>query len=129
MTVRAPPVCVKVYFNIASAWWSVAELDDGTAKIRAAFATDKSGVKYSHGLAVQGFQLLPEQSLMLPDGLEQFLRRQGFAFAQNADAAALQPPPRVKTVWIARHLALLLRRCPGKVKASLRWFFLNEAKG
>ena len=122
MAVCVPAIRVEVYFNIAGARRGVAELNDRAAKIRAAFAADESGVKNPHGLAVQGFQLVAEQALVLPDGLEKFFRRRGFAFAQNPCAAALQAPPGIITVRIAGHLALLLRGCVGNVKQGLALF-------
>jgi hypothetical protein len=67
-------------------------------------------VKDAEGLAVQGAQFVTEQTLVLPDGLEQFFGRRHFAFAQKADAAVLQAPPGVKTGRIGKHLALFFAR-------------------
>ena len=118
MAERVPAVGVKVDFHVAGARRGVPKLDDCAAEIRAAFAADESGVKNPHRLAVQGFQLLAEQVLVLPDGLEQLLGWRRFAFAQDADAAALQTEPGIVTRRIMGHLALLLRGWRGNVKLA-----------
>ena len=120
---RMPAAGVQVYFNIADAGRSIAELNDCTAKIRTTLAAEKTRMKHTHVLAVQGFQLMTMHALVLPNRLKQFFWRHGFAFAQNPDTAALQPPLCVKTCGIPGHLALLLLGWRGKVKPPVADIF------
>jgi hypothetical protein len=115
----APTVRVQVHFHVAGAGRGAAELHDRATKIRAAFATEKTRMKNSHGLAVQRSQLMAEEPLVLPDRLQQALGRNVVAFAQGADATVAQPPLRIETGRITGHLPLLLRRCSCNVKLSL----------
>jgi hypothetical protein len=121
VAVGVPAAGLQIHFHVAGVRRGVAELDNGAAKIRAAFATQKTRMKNPHGLAVQGSQLLAEQALVLPDGLEQALGRNPAVFAQDADAAAAQPPSGIETGRIAGHLPLLLRGRFGNVKPCLRF--------
>lgn len=56
--------------------------------------------------AVQGTELIAEQSLMLPDRLKQIFRRRIGIVAQQRNGAAAEPPLRVETLdrrehWLA----------------------------
>ena len=53
------------------------------AKIRAALDAGESGMKNADGFALGGLELFALQPLMLPDGLQQALRRRGIFVAQN----------------------------------------------
>lgn len=96
-----------------------AELDDGVAKIRAAFDADKTRMKHAHGLAVQGLQLVALEALLLPDALEELFRRRFRRFAQRGGETLPGPPVGVTVEGDGLHLELLLRGRSRKVKRSL----------
>ena len=78
-------------------------------------------MKNSHGLAVQGSQLLAKPALVLPDGLQPAFVPRVAAFAQATNAAAAQPTLGIITGRIAGHLPLLLRRWFCYVKPRMRF--------
>ena len=63
------------HFHVAARGRLIAELADRAAKIGAALDISKTGVKNPHRLAVKRGKLVPEQPLVLPDGLQEAFRR------------------------------------------------------
>jgi hypothetical protein len=73
------------------------------AEIRAAFQIMKPGMKNSHGLAVQGSELVAQQALVLPDGLQEALWWGIHILAQDQSDATLNAPAGVKAVLNGGH--------------------------
>ncbi len=69
VTMRTPACGTQVNFHVASPGRVVTDLNDRTAKIRAALDTDESRVKYSNHFAVGGFKAFTQEALVLPGGL------------------------------------------------------------
>lgn len=74
MAVRAPAAGTEVHLHVAGSWRSVADLHDSTAKVGTAFNTAETGMKDSDRFTVQGLELLAEQALVLPNGLQEAFR-------------------------------------------------------
>jgi hypothetical protein len=74
MAVRAPPAGTEIHLHVAGPWRSVADLHDRAAKVGSAFNTAETGMKDSDRFTVQGLELLAEQALVLPNGLQEAFR-------------------------------------------------------
>jgi hypothetical protein len=74
MAVRAPAAGTEVHLHVAGPWRSVADLHDRAAKIGPAFNTAETRMKDSDRFTVQGLELLAEQALVLPNGLQEAFR-------------------------------------------------------
>jgi len=57
--------------------------NNGIAKIGARFMVPKTGMKHLDGFAVQCSQCIPFQTLVVPDGLQEALRRRGIILVQD----------------------------------------------
>jgi len=57
-------------------------------------------------LGVQGFELVPQQPLMLPDALKQKLGRRFLVLVENRDGAGAQPPLGIEAGRDRRHVAV-----------------------
>ena len=68
--VRAPAPGFQVNFHVARVRRFIADLHYRAAKIRPAFAVQKSGMKNSQASAVQCRELLAQQALVSPDRLQ-----------------------------------------------------------
>ena len=89
---RPPARDAEVHLHIAGARSGVTDLDERVTKIRTAFRIRKTGMKQADTLTVQGLQLIAAQALVLPDGLEQTLRRRVRPVAQEEGGAGADPP-------------------------------------
>ena len=65
-----PTVGPDIHFDVSALSRAVTKLNDGAAKVRPAFYTSKAGMQHSDLLAIASLQLLAEQPLMLPNGLQ-----------------------------------------------------------
>src|SRR4029453_8947344 len=71
MPVGVPAARSQVDFDVTGPGLLLAKLDYSAAKIRSAFNVAKAGVQHADGLAIGGAELFAQQSLMLPDRLQQ----------------------------------------------------------
>src|SRR5579872_5999859 len=78
MTMRAPTAGMEVDLDVAGARGFGANPDHGPAKIRASLVIFETRMKNSHDMSVQGLELVAQQTLLLPDSLEQFFGRRRF---------------------------------------------------
>jgi hypothetical protein len=75
VAMRAPSGVANINFDVARDGRGRAKPEHRRAKIRPALDARKTRMKHVKRLTVQGEQLVAAQALLLPDGLEQFLRR------------------------------------------------------
>jgi hypothetical protein len=68
--VIAPAPGTEVHLDIPTKRRLLAKLEDRTAKIRPALDVSKTRMKNSQRPTVQGLQLIAQQPLMLPNGLQ-----------------------------------------------------------
>jgi hypothetical protein len=88
---------MEINFDVASAGQIVADLHERTTKIRSRFVIRKARMKHPDNSSVQCLELIAHKTLVLPDGLQQILRRQGFVvFPQNRHDAAAGAPQGIK---------------------------------
>ena len=113
---RPPAASAKVNFHISGHRWRVTNLNDRPAKIRSALEAAESRMKHANGLPVQRLELRTLQALMLPDGLEQSLRRQIGRVPEAGHRSMAPAPLRVEAGGDEDHLGLLLRWRFRKVK-------------
>jgi len=112
VAVRAPAVAVQVNFHVAGTRRSVADLDDGAAKIRAAFGAGEPGMEHADGFPVRCLQLVAPQPLMPPDGLEQPLGGPFSFIAQDAGDATPGAPAGIKIFGRCKHRKLAFAPVP-----------------
>jgi hypothetical protein len=93
--VRAPAARAQINFHITGTRRFVADLQNGIAKIRAAFEAGEPGVKNADRFSAAGFQFTALQPLMLPDSLKQEFGRKMFV-AQKVCGGGLLTPLGVK---------------------------------
>ncbi len=105
MAVGVPAAGTEVHFHIARPRRVVAELHDRSMEIGAALHAAKAGMKDSDRLVVQGLELIAEQSLVLPDGLQQAFGRRVPVVPQDRDDAGAHAPLGIKAGQDRRHLA------------------------
>jgi hypothetical protein len=98
MAVTAPAAGLQVHLDIALSRRFVTELQNRSAEIRPAFQIMEAGMKNPDRLTVQGFQLIAQNTLVLPNSLEQALGRSLSVLAQDQDQTGLDTPLRVKVV-------------------------------
>ena len=115
MAVGAPAAGTEVHLHVAGPGRPVADLHDRAAKIRPALDAAETGMKDSDRLTVQGLELLAEQALVLPDGLQEAFGRRVPVLAQDRNHAAAHAPLGIKAGQNRRHLAiafaLMLLQC------------------
>jgi hypothetical protein len=73
MAMGSPAVGAQIHLNIAGERGVITELHHGSSEIRPTFEIMKPRMKNTHRDAVQGLKLIPKQSLVLPNRLEQTL--------------------------------------------------------
>jgi len=93
---RPPAGGMQINFHVTGARRGIANLNERAFKIRAAFDTDKSGVKNADRAPGIGFELVALDALMLPDGLKQTLGRRTVFIVQHIGCDKLHPPHGVK---------------------------------
>jgi hypothetical protein len=87
----------QIDLDVARAWFVLAELEDSGAEIRAWLVIPEAGMEHSQRLAIEGAEVLAAQALVVPDALEQALRRMGgIALAQEVFGLLLRAPLSVK---------------------------------
>lgn len=118
MAMCAPAAGMQVHFDVARTRRCVAELNNAVLEVRPAFAIQKTGMKNPHPLASESFEILPLQTLMLPDGLKQIFRWNFVIFVKQERGTAVLAPLGVRTVGNRKHLAAFLPFAPGKVKRA-----------
>jgi hypothetical protein len=101
-----PAAGAQVDLDIARSGRFFSNLHDGASKIRAALDAFEAGMKNSQGLAVQGSKLIANETLVLPDGLEQPFGRRIVVLTQEGRNAAANTPLGIKTVWDWEHLVI-----------------------
>jgi len=117
MFVGLPALGANVNFHVAGARRLRAELQDRPMKIGTGFGVSKTGMKHRERLAVQCPQLVAPQALVLPDGLQQPLRRGRVAVAQPRRQAGLRAPAGIETVRELEHLAIAFARAGAQSQA------------
>src|SRR5208337_1505021 len=85
----------------------VAHLHHSAAEIGAALDAAKTRMKDSDRLAVQGFELITKQPLVLPDRLQEAFWRGVPVLVQDRNYAGLHAPLSVKAGQDRRHLAIV----------------------
>src|SRR5687767_14625762 len=75
VTVATPAAGLQIDFYVADQRGRVADLNDGAAKIRARFLVPEPGMNDAQALAVDGFEVVAEEALVMPNLLEQALGR------------------------------------------------------
>ena len=95
VAVRAPAARAQINFHVAGTRRGAANLQDGVAKIGAAFEAGKSGVKNADAFSIGGFQLTALEPLVLPDCLQQAFGRK-MLVAQKICGDRLRAPDGVK---------------------------------
>lgn len=123
MPMGVPSAGAQINFNITRARGILANLEDCAAEIGPVFQIVETGVKNSDTLAVQGYELFAAQALVLPNSLEQALRRRVVVIAENRDGSAANAPFGVKIVGKRRHREQLMRERVLKVKCGLKVAF------
>jgi len=108
MAVRMPAARMQIDFHVPTPRGFVPQLHERIPKIRAAFQAHETWVQDAHGQAVQSGELIPQQTLVLPHGLQQAFGRRILAVAQERDGPASDAELGVKAGRNAGHLALLL---------------------
>ena len=84
VAVRVPAVAAQINLHVGRVRGFTADLDDRPAKVRPGLHILETRMKNPHRAAVQSHKLIPQQPLVLPDGLPQPLRRRGGgAFART----------------------------------------------
>ena len=96
MPVRAPVAGAQIYFHIARARRFIADLDHRARKIRPAFGVGETGMENPNGLSVRGFEPVPAQALMQPDGLKQAFGRQVVFVAQDVHRTQPRAPESIE---------------------------------
>ena len=91
MPVRAPAARGQVHFHVTTQRWLVAELHHRVAEVRPGLAVQEAGMQHAHGPPVSERELVAQHALMLPDRLQQALRRRT-SLAQPARARTLRAP-------------------------------------
>jgi hypothetical protein len=72
-------------------------LDNGPAKIRTGLVIPETGMKNTQRLAIDGAEFVAEETLVVPDVLQEPLRgMQGVAFAQKGTRLLLRAPLIIK---------------------------------
>ena len=120
MAMRAPSRITNINFDVARDGRGLAKSEHRIAKVRPALNAGKTRMKHAERLTVQGAQQIAVQALVLPDGLEQFLRRRMRSVTQSGGGSVLCPPAGVEVGGGRLHLELLLRCCFRKVKRRLQ---------
>ena len=82
MPVRVPTRRPHVHLHIPRHRQVTAKLNHGAAEIRSTFHTRKTGVKNLHRAAIQCRQVLPADTLIQPNRLQETLRRRIVVIAQ-----------------------------------------------
>jgi len=95
MPMAVPSMRVDIDFNVAASRGLVIELHHGTAKIRAAFAIEKTRMKNAHFPSRGRDELVAQHALMLPHGLQKPFGWRFVAFVECGHAAAVKAKRRV----------------------------------
>ena len=85
VAVGVPATGLQVNFHIARNGLFISDLQDGAAKIRAAFEAGKTRVKNPDGFSIRRLELIAFEALVLPDGLQQFFWRRGIFIAERVN--------------------------------------------
>ena len=75
MPVSAPVAHAKINFYVPADWRGVSDSQYRIAKVRARFTVPKARMQDPHRTAIHGFELIPTESLVMPDGLDEALGR------------------------------------------------------
>lgn len=85
VAVGVPVGGAGIDLDVAGDGWIVADLNDGLVEVGAGLMVPESGVEHAHGAAVEGLEGVAMEALVLPDCLQQVLRRRaGRGVAQGA---------------------------------------------
>ena len=116
VAVRAPAAGVEIDLDIAGDGLRGIELDDRVAEVGSAFMAPEAGVQHENAAAIGAAQLIAEEALMKPDGLQQVFGGDAVRFAKGVGGAEPQAAFGVKIAFAVDHLATLFAREKGKVK-------------
>jgi len=119
VAVGGPTVCPQVHLDIAGAGWIVTKLHHGVVEIRPGLAVAKTRMKNFYPASVQCPELVAAQALMLPDGLEQALRRRVIALMQGGAGELAQPPFGIGD--LRRHGKCFARRVCNVKRPGIDW--------
>ena len=103
------PVCpptrrLEIYLDVTAAGGLIPDLNNSLAEIWSRFEILKAGMKHLNRLAVQSLEPIAPKALVLPDNLEQTLRRRVPVFVQHRSDAIPQAPLAIKAVLDRKHL-------------------------
>lgn len=100
MVMRPPAARLQINFNIAGHWFFIRELQHRTAKIRAAFHADKTGMQHAKHLAIRRLEPVALDSLVQPDGLQELFRRDGVLVVKRIAGTTIFAPAGVEIICI-----------------------------
>lgn len=75
MPVSAPVAHAKINFYVPADRRGVPDSQHRITKVRARFTIPKTRMQDPHGTAIHGLELIPTESLVMPDGLDEALGR------------------------------------------------------
>ncbi len=113
VAVGAPTAGSEVNLDVAGLGRLIAYLHNSATEIRTALDTAKTRMKDADRLAVQGCELIAEQSLVLPDRLQEAFGRGVPVLVEGGNHAGAHTPLGIKAGQDRRHLAIafaLIRR-------------------
>jgi hypothetical protein len=101
---RLPILRDQINLDIARAWFLLAKLEHGSAKIRASLVIPETGMQHANRLSIHGAEFVAAQALVVPDILQQpFGWMRGVALAQERPRLLLRAPLSVKVRSESEH--------------------------
>jgi hypothetical protein len=119
VVVALPIAGNQINFDIARARVVLAELEDGAAEIGTRAVIPEAWMEHAHRLPIGGAEFVAAKALVMPDVLEEALRRmRGIALAQEGASLLLRAPLFVKVRLESGH-GYHFNPAGGKVKAAI----------
>jgi hypothetical protein len=116
---RLPILWNHVNFDVARARFLLAKLNDGPPKIRTSLVIPETRMKDAQRLAIGGAEFVAEETLVVPDVLQQAFRwMKGIAFPQEGTGLLVGAPLFIKIRPENGH-AIRFQSGPFKVKIGV----------
>jgi hypothetical protein len=106
MPVCTPVAGVQINFHVARTRRVLADLDYRPRKIRSPLGIGETRMENSNSFSVRGFEPVPTQALMEPDGLKQALGGEVVFVAQGIHGAGARAPAGIEVPGRRRHLEI-----------------------
>src|SRR5580765_2263924 len=103
MSMRSPTTGANVHFHVAAPGWPITKLNYSTTKVGPALDASKTRMQHLDFATTAGLQLLTQKPLMLPNRLQEILRRGLCIFPQDWYRAALRAETGISTNQRQRH--------------------------